>query len=81
MEANEYGINSKPRTISLVLSDDGKTKFSFEIIGDIERLNKVSPNEYTAAEFWATKLYAMFQHELKTHGEIKILDNDETIEE
>lgn len=74
---NDAGLESKPRRISLVIEDDGKTKFGFRMEGDTERINKVNPAEYSAAEFWAVQLFAICQKELQTHGEIKKLNRDE----
>lgn len=64
-------IVSKPRTIKLVIEDDGKTNFRFYAEGDIERIGKISSNKYTAAEFWAVTFYAICQEQLDRNGEIK----------
>lgn len=79
MKANEAGLDGKPRTIKLVLSDNGGTKFRFTIEGDIERLTDgVTPSsEYTAAEMWGLTLFNLCDHELKTHGEVKKMNRAE----
>lgn len=68
---NAEGIKSKPRTIKLVLKDDGGINFNFFIEGDIERIGKVPTSELSAAEFWAIQFYATCQEQLERNGEIK----------
>ena len=76
MLPNNDGIDSKPRTIKLVISDDGKTQFNFSIEGDIERIGKIPTSEYSAAEFWATQFFALCQDQLEHHGEIGKIENE-----
>ncbi len=60
-----------PRTIKLVIKDDGGQNFNFFAEGDIERIGKVPASEYSAAEFWAVTFYAICQEQLDRNGEIK----------
>lgn len=63
----------RPRTIKLVLEDDGGDKFRFFCEGDIDRIGKIEPEKLSAAEFWAIQFYALCQEQLDESGGVKKL--------
>jgi hypothetical protein len=77
---NEEGLeDNPPRTIKLVITDDGKTKFNFYMEGDCERLNmpQIPTSLYSASEWWALQFYTKCKEMLDRHGEVKHLNREE----
>lgn len=69
----------KKRKVMLVIEDDGDSKFSFRLEGDIERLSNpiVSPGMYSAAEFWGLEFLKLCTERLKQGNGVKKMNREE----
>ena len=80
MDPKEYDrlvADKKPRTIKLVFEDNGNDKFNFKLEGDIERLQRISADHYSASEFWASQMVNEFEALVKSRSEIKPMNRTE----
>lgn len=72
-DREEQTFEKKPRKVYLCIEDDGATKFSFKMMGDIERIGKIPTHEYSAAEFWGVQFFELCKEFLGQNAEIKDL--------
>lgn len=76
-EFNELVTDVRPRTIKLVISDDGNQKFTFTAEGDLERIGKIPTDKYSAAEYWGVSFFNMCESAIKDNAGIKKMNREE----